>query len=61
MSYAEIPGISSKQFAIPKHFTLMNKQLLIFAYNANSDLFSTVTDFAHKSYPHPPINASYVL
>ncbi len=26
----------------------MNKQLLIFVYNANSDLFSTVTDFAHK-------------
>lgn len=26
----------------------MNKQQLIFVYNANSDLFSTVTDFAHK-------------
>lgn len=26
----------------------MDKQKLIFVYNANSDLFSTVTDFAHK-------------
>lgn len=26
----------------------MKEQELIFVYNANSDLFSTVTDFAHK-------------
>ena len=26
----------------------MNNTQLIFVYNANSDLFSTVTDFAHK-------------
>ena len=26
----------------------MKQQELIFVYNANSDLFSTVTDFAHK-------------
>ena len=26
----------------------MNGQELIFVYNANSDVFSTVTDFAHK-------------
>src|SRR3954451_5694940 len=24
------------------------KEILVFVYNANSDLFSTVTDFAHK-------------
>lgn len=26
----------------------MNEQKLVFIYNADSDLFSTVTDFAHK-------------
>jgi hypothetical protein len=26
----------------------MNEQKIIFVYNANSDLFSTVSDFAHK-------------
>ncbi len=48
MSYAEIPGISQKQFTISKPFTLMSKQQLIFVYNADSGLFSSVTDFAHK-------------
>ena len=33
---------------ISKPFTLMTKQQLIFVYNADSGLFNSVTDFAHK-------------
>ncbi len=34
------------------------KQQLIFVYNANSDLFSTVTDFAHKILSPPTYNCA---